>query len=86
MAKNVAITLRKGGSGEAATAVNLAVAIHLKKKRVPLTDFNPQANATISVGVDQYSVEKNINTLLTSIAVSKLPPKLALLGILCPQS
>lgn len=67
MAKKIAVTLRKGGSGKTTTAVNLASALHKKNKRVLLIDLDPQANATLSVGIDPTGLERNINTLLTNI-------------------
>jgi len=63
MAKKIAITLRKGGAGKTTTAVNLATGLYLTGKRVLLIDLDPQANATVSVGLDPMALSKNINTL-----------------------
>jgi len=67
MAKKIAVTLRKGGSGKTTTAVNLAAALHLKGKKVLLVDLDPQANATLAIGIDPTALVKNINHLFTSI-------------------
>jgi len=67
MAKKIAISLRKGGSGKTTTAVNLATALHKKGKKTLLVDLDPQANATISVGIDPLTLAKHINTLFTDI-------------------
>lgn len=67
MARVIAVTLRKGGSGKTTTSVNLATALTLKGKKVLLVDLDPQANATISVGVDPTTLSKHINTLFTDI-------------------
>jgi chromosome partitioning protein len=67
MAKKIAVSLRKGGSGKTTTSVNLATALHKKGKKVLLVDLDPQANATISVGIDPLSLTKHINTLFTDI-------------------
>lgn len=67
MTKIIAVTLRKGGSGKTTTAVNLATALHKKGKRTLLVDLDPQANATISVGIDPLKLSKHINTLFTDI-------------------
>lgn len=68
MAKKIVVTLRKGGSGKTTTAVNLATALQQRGKRVLLIDLDPQANATISVGIDPMSLTKHINTLFTDIS------------------
>lgn len=67
MTKIIAVTLRKGGSGKTTTAVNLATALHLKGKKTLLVDLDPQANATISVGIDPMALPHHINTLFTDI-------------------
>lgn len=69
MAKKIAITLRKGGSGKTTTAVNLATALHQKGKKTLLVDLDPQANATISVGIDPLQLKANINDLFTNINI-----------------
>ena len=69
MAKKIAINLRKGGGGKTTTAVNLATALHKKGKRTLLVDLDPQANATISVGIDPIALSKHINSLFTDITV-----------------
>ena len=69
MAKKIAISLRKGGSGKTTTAVNLATALHKKGKRTLLVDLDPQANATISVGIDPLSLKRHINSPFTDISV-----------------
>ena len=67
MARKIAITLRKGGSGKTTTAVNLAAALHLMGKRALLVDLDPQANATLAVGIDPTTLPKNTNHLFTTI-------------------
>ena len=67
MAKKLAVVLRKGGSGKTTTAINLATALLKKGKRVLLIDLDPQANATISAGIDPTTLKKHINTLFTDI-------------------
>lgn len=69
MAKKIAISLRKGGSGKTTTAVNLATALHQKSKKTLLVDLDPQANATISVGIDPLTLKKHINSLFTDINI-----------------
>lgn len=70
MSKVIAVTLRKGGSGKTTTAVNLATALQEKGKRTLLVDLDPQANATVSVGIDPLTLDKHLNTLFTDINVT----------------
>lgn len=67
MAKKIAVTLRKGGSGKTTTAINLATALLKRGKKVLLVDLDPQSNATISVGINPTTLPRHINTLFTDI-------------------
>jgi chromosome partitioning protein len=69
MAKIISVPLRKGGSGKTTTAVNVASGLHRLGRRVLLVDLDDQANATMCVGINPFSLERSISTLFTDIAV-----------------
>lgn len=64
MATVIAVNLRKGGSGKTTTAINLAAALHKTGRRTLLLDVDPQANATLAIGVDPLSTPTTIVDLL----------------------
>jgi len=69
MKKVISVTLRKGGSGKTTTAVNLATALQMQGKKTLLIDLDDQANATISVGINPFTLQHSIHTLFTDITV-----------------
>jgi chromosome partitioning protein len=72
MGQKYVVTLRKGGCGKTTTAVNLAAALQLAGKKTLLVDSDPQANATICVGIDPRALKLSINDLFTSIDVQPM--------------
>lgn len=60
----LAIVNQKGGCGKTTTTVNLAGCLAADGARVLVVDMDPQAHATLALGVDPERVEENLYEVL----------------------
>jgi chromosome partitioning protein len=86
MPRTVAVANQKGGVGKTTTAVNLAAALALAKKRTLLIDLDPQGNAGSGLGHPAVKIGRGIYDVLTSgapirdVVLATEVPNLSLVG------
>ncbi|CAN2040623.1 Chromosome partitioning protein ParA [Candidatus Magnetomoraceae bacterium gMMP-15] len=66
----ICITNLKGGSGKTTTAVNLSASLAVAEKQTLLIDCDPQANATVGMGIDKTKLKKNLYHAMMDNAIS----------------
>lgn len=67
--RTIAIANQKGGSGKTVTTVNVGAALAELGKRILIVDCDPQANATVALGVDYADAEYTFADVLEGTSI-----------------
>ncbi len=82
MAKIIALTNQKGGTGKTTSTVNLAAFLAALGKFVLLVDLDPQANATSGLGIEPEELRKSLyHTLAGQVSPDEAIKKSSILGL-----
>lgn len=80
--RTIAVVNQKGGCGKTTTTVNLAGALADDGARVLVVDLDPQAHATLALGVDPEGLDRNLYEVLADPPGS--PGRTPLAGVIVP--
>ena len=61
----IAIVNQKGGCGKTTTTVSLAGCLAAEGHRVLVVDMDPQAHATLGLGIDPEEIDQNLYEVLS---------------------
>ena len=88
MNRTIAIINQKGGSGKTTTTVNLGAFLASFGKKVLVLDLDPQANATIHLGLKPHEIEKSIYDVMTDkVGIDSIVKKTVVEGLhICPAN